>query len=329
MDLSVVIPVYNAERNIGNCLDAVCNQSLPRERYEVIVVDDGSTDGTADIIRKYPGVRLIQQHNQGPAAARNFGASQATGKIVVFTDSDCTPTIGWLGEMTVPFESDPTIVGVKGAYRTNQRSLVARFAQLEYEDKYRLLSRTRYVDFIDTYAAAYDRELFMSFRGFDLNFRRAANEDVDLSYRISNQGHHLFFNPRAIVYHIHPARLMEYIRKKYLYAYWRMLALRNNPNKIIIDSHTPQLTKMQPFLITGMILAGLMSLWWAPWVIVSALLGGLFLLATMPFILFSFKRDKMVAVVAVGMIAGRALAHWWGICRGAMTFFLFTKRRPR
>lgn len=77
---SVVVPAYNAESTIGSCLEALLNQSLPREQYEIIVVDDGSTDGTAGVVRKYP-VRLIQQENLGPAAARNVGAQEATGTI--------------------------------------------------------------------------------------------------------------------------------------------------------------------------------------------------------------------------------------------------------
>ena len=132
--VSIIIPTFNGARRIGNCLDALQDQAAARNA-EILVVDDGSTDSIAEVIRRYSQVRLITQTNAGPAAARNRGAAEARGSIILFTDDDCVPTADWLDEMLEPF-SDPEIVGAKGVYRTRQKSVAARFVQIEYEDRY-------------------------------------------------------------------------------------------------------------------------------------------------------------------------------------------------
>src|ERR1700693_5086762 len=138
MSVSIIIPTFNGASRIGNCLDALLCQTVEPDT-EILVINDGSTDGTAEVVARYSGVRLITQSNAGPAAARNRGALEARGTIILFTDDECVPMPEWLGAMIDPFK-DPGVVGAKGIYRTRQRSLAARFVQIEYEDKYRRMS---------------------------------------------------------------------------------------------------------------------------------------------------------------------------------------------
>ena len=174
--VSVIIPTFNGASRIGYCLDALVRHTT-RRSVEILIVNDGSSDDTADVVQRYSGVRLVTQANAGPAAARNRGALASCGTILLFTDDDCVPTPAWLDAMLEPFE-DPDVVGTKGVYRTRQKSLVARFVQIEYEDKYRLMARLPDIDFIDTYSAAFRRNRFLEMGGYDTSFPLACAEDV-------------------------------------------------------------------------------------------------------------------------------------------------------
>lgn len=178
MSVSIIIPTFNGASRIGNCLDALLKQTHNCDT-EILVVNDGYTDETADVVARYPRVRLINQANAGPAAARNHGAKEAKGTIILFTDDDCVPTPDWLRSMIAPFEN-PEVVGVKGVYRSSQRSLMARFVQLEYEDRYRLMARLPSIDFIDTYSAGFRIDRFLEMKGYDTSFPVACAEDAEL-----------------------------------------------------------------------------------------------------------------------------------------------------
>ena len=322
MSVSIIIPTFNGASRIGNCLDALLNQTAGRDA-EILVVNDGSTDNTADFVARYSDVRLITQSNAGPAAARNRGAQEARGTIILFTDDDCVPTADWRAAMTEPFK-DPSIVGTKGTYRTRQRNLAARFVQIEYEDKYRLMSALPQIDFIDTYSAGFRRDRFLEMGGYDTSFPVACAEDVELSYRMSARGWNMKFVPHAIVYHTHPDTLRKYFTKKYKFAFWRVLAVRKNPNKAMKDSHTPQLMKLQLLFTPVLLLAIAADLVLRPRAPVSFLVCAAFLLSTLPFTWRAFVKDPMVGVLSPGLLAARACAQVLGVAAG----LIYALRKP-
>jgi glycosyltransferase involved in cell wall biosynthesis len=314
--VSIVIPAYNAERTIGDCLKALSEQDFTGD-FEIIVVDDGSSDSTPGIASRFENVRLLKQENAGPAAARNKGAQEAKGDIILFTDSDCVPEGDWVSQMVRSFEEDPGISGVKGRYRTRQKELVARFVQFEYEDKYDYMKRHRYIDFIDTYSAGFKRDVFLQMQGYDPGFPVACAEDVELSYRMSSQGYKMVFNPRAVVYHIHPSGLWNYLRKKYKFAYWRMLAVKKNPDKLVKDTHTPQLMKFQTLLPPAFLAALAASALDAKALYLALALFAFFMITTVPFTVKVFEKDATVGLVSPVMLFLRAAAQFLGIAGGA------------
>lgn len=250
--VSIVVPAYNATGTIAECLGSFATQSYPRRDMEVFIVDDGSIDGTPEFVEQIvgqwaedkPRVTVLRQAHQGPAAARNRGAAAATGAFLLFTDADCVAEHDWVEQMVSPFQS-PEVAAVKGAYKTRQRSLVARFAQAEFDARYRMLASAQYIDVVFSYSAGFRRDLFIGIGGFDTGFPVADNEDTELSYRVAAAGHKIVFNPRAIIYHRHPATLRQYLRKKYSRAYWRMMVYKRFPGKAVRDSYTPQSLKIQ------------------------------------------------------------------------------------
>lgn len=321
-EASIIVPTFNGASRIGHCLDALTKQ-LAGRNIEILIVDDGSTDDLAAVVSQFSSARLISQSNAGPAAARNRGASQARGTILLFTDDDCIPTPGWLDAMLAPF-SDSGIVGVKGAYRTRQRSLAARFVQIEYEDKYRLMASLDTIDFIDTYSAAFRRERFLEMNGYDTSFPVACAEDVELSYRMSARGWKMKFVPSAIVYHTHPSTFSSYLRKKYKFAFWRMLAVRKNPGKGVKDSHTPQIMKLQLLFAPALLLALLFDLALRPQVLASPLVLAAFLLSTLPFALRAVRKDPAIGALSPLLLALRACAQFLGVAAG----IVYAVRKP-
>jgi cellulose synthase/poly-beta-1,6-N-acetylglucosamine synthase-like glycosyltransferase len=229
----------------------------------------------------------------------------------------------WLDAMLAPF-ADPEVVGAKGVYRTHQRSLAARFVQIEYEDKYRLMARLPDIDFIDTYSAGFRRDRFLEMSGYDTSFPVACAEDIELSYRMSARGWKMKFVPSAIVYHTHPDTITRYLKKKYKFAFWRVLAVRKNPSKGVKDSHTPQIMKLQLLFAPALMVAVAFDLFWRPRVPLSAVAIGAFFLSTLPFALQAFRKDPVVGVLSPILLAARASAQMMGVAAG----LIYARRKP-
>jgi cellulose synthase/poly-beta-1,6-N-acetylglucosamine synthase-like glycosyltransferase len=312
--VSIIIPTFNGASRIGNCLDALVRQIAGRG-VEILVVNDGSTDRTAEVVQRYSGVRLVNQANAGPAAARNRGALEARGSIILFTDDDCVPTPDWLDAMIGPFE-DPDVVGVRGVYRTHQECFIARFVQIEYEERYRLVSNLDRIDFIDTYSAAFRRDRFLETTGYDTSFPVASAEDAELSYRMSARGWKMKFAPAAIVYHTHPETLWRYLTRKYKYAFWRVLAVRKNRSKAVKDSHTPQLMKLQLLFAPALLFAVGFDIVARQVVPASVLVVPIFLVSTLPFAVRAVAKDPVVGVLSPALLAARAWAQMLGVIGG-------------
>ena len=312
--LSIIVPAYNSQQTIKSCLDSILNQNHGGQ-YELIVVDDGSNDLTTSLVSQYKGVRLIRQTNAGPAAARNLGAAEAKGEIILFTDSDCEVFPNWIEEMLKPFKEDSTVVGVKGAYKTKQQEMIARFVQLEYEDKYDKMKKEKYIDFIDTYSAAFKKDVFNAAGGYDLTFPVACAEDVDLSYRLANHGYKMVFNPKALVFHMHPHNLKSYLQKKFKFACWRVRAVRRNPNKILKDSHTPFIMKLQVMLLPFVLLALPFSLIY-PYLLPIFL--GLYFMTAIPFAIKAIKKDIAVGLLSPVVLFLRSIAQFLGLAGGVV-----------
>jgi GT2 family glycosyltransferase len=301
---------------IGPCLDALKHQTIPRETYEVIVVDDGSSDGTRARVETHDGVRFFAQPRSGPAVARNLGLRHARGELVLFTDADCEPTPDWIEQMINPFY-DKQVIGVKGVYLTRQRAVIARFVQLEYEDRYDYMARQTSIDFIDTYAAGYRRDVLLAHGGFDPSFPVASVEDQELSFRLAEQGYRLIFIPQAKVYHLDHARtLWAYVQRKFRIGYWKVRVTRRYPGKLLHDSHTPHVLKIQILLVALGLLCLLGYLLWPPlgWGLLISVFS--FLVTTLPFVIKAWPRDPQVAVLASPLLLVRALALGIGFAVG-------------
>jgi glycosyltransferase involved in cell wall biosynthesis len=331
LNASIIIPAYNAEKTLPACLDALLNQTT--KPSEIIVVDDGSTDKTSTVAKSYSLVNLISQKNKGPANARNNGARVAESEIIIFLDSDCVPEKNWVEEMIKPFENEK-VVGVQGAYKTKQESLVARFDQLDIEYRYERMKRAKKLDWIGSYSAAYRRKVFLGEGGFDDSFPKASGEDAELSYRMAEKGHLLIFATNAIVYHTHPEKFWKFLDIEFFRAYWRMRMYIKHPLKAVRDSYTPQGLKISVIFGAGLIVGAILSLLAflfqfhrLPNVGIFVLLffvaglglavGGI-IGVNLFFLSFVYRRDAKVGLLATMMIFFRSIVFGLGVIRGFM-----------
>lgn len=328
---TVIVPVYNGQATILRCLEALAAQTVPVTAYEVIVVSDGSTDETETVIAKWLQQqdlghwRLVRQANAGPGAARNHGAELASTAQILFTDADCAPEPHWVEALLGAF-ADPEVVGAKGTYLTDQRGLIPRFVQAEYEDRYDRMRGQEQIDFIDTYSASYQRQIFCENGGFDTVFTTASVEDQELSFRLAAKGYRLIFVPEAQVKHIHDETLTDYFRRKYFIGFWKALLTRWHPERMVQDSHTPQVLKVQMMLwaaILGLIPLTILGFVWPLFAAAGGLLilmMAIFLLTTVPFVIKLARRSWALAAIGPFMLAVRSLALGIGYVAGTIHF---------
>jgi len=321
---SVIVPAYQAVETLPACLSALAGQTVSPSDYEVIVVDDGSTDNTAGVARA-AGVTVITQPHAGAATARNRGATAARGKLLLFTDADCAPVPGWIEALSIPF-ADSEVAGAKGTYLSQQRDLVARFTQLEYEDRYDRMAGSERIDFIDTYSAAYRRDIFLLNNGFDTSF--LIDEDQEFSFRLAEKGYKLIFAPEAQVFHQHNRTLAQYIRRKFRIGMWKVRVTRQHPTQVANDSHTPESLKAQLLLaavglaaLAVTVVASLVlgRVWW-PGLAATLVTFFAFELTAMPLLIKIARRDLSVLPAAIGLVWVRALALGAGFAAGLVRF---------
>jgi glycosyltransferase involved in cell wall biosynthesis len=322
MRASVIVPARDAVATLTECLQALHNQTIPPD--EIIVVDDGSQDATAQMARDAGASVIALPVSGGAAAARNVGAAAASGDILLFTDADCAPVSGWAEALLAAFD-DPATAGAKGTYCSRQPSLTARFVQLEYEARYDRTAHFETIDFIDTYSAAYRRDVFEALGGFDPSIIMV--EDQEFSFRVAALGYRMVFVPEATVYHYHADDLIAYACKKARIAYWKMIILRRHPRAALRDSHTPQTLKVQIALIGLGLATGALGLitdrtlrrkFWA----LAGASAALFGFSAIPFMRKAARRDPELAAFALPMLIWRALWLGLGMVAGMIRYII-------
>lgn len=200
--VSIVVPVRNGEAEIGSCLASLLRTRYPESRREILVVDNGSTDATSEIVRRYP-VRCAHEPRRGPSHARNRGVEESGGDIVAFVDADCVATTGWLRELAAPFRR-PEVQAVAGeilSYPPDTRA--QRYMALRKSRWQKPAVESRAWPFAITANLAVRRDAFEHVGLFDPLLVRA--QDKDFGRRFLDAGLRLEYAPRAIVLHRHRA----------------------------------------------------------------------------------------------------------------------------
>lgn len=215
MFFSVVIPTYNRQPILEKCLRALEQQRFNSnhiEGYEVVVVDDGSTDSTVDWLQtaQLPHVRLFQQNHQGPAIARNLGVQQAKGNTIIFIDSDLVVTDTFLQAHAAGLQQGKAALNSDRIFTYGRVINTCNFEHPTAEP-YKLTDFS--AAFFATGNVAIDRQWLEQAGLFDTQFQLYGWEDLELGVRLKKLGLTLVKCPEAVGYHWHPPFAMEQIPK--------------------------------------------------------------------------------------------------------------------
>jgi GT2 family glycosyltransferase len=240
---SVVVPTYNRLSRLRHVIAAFEHQAYPSDAYEVIVISDGSTDGTdayLETLRSTMRLRWLTQANQGPAAARNAGVQTAVGEFIVFIDDDVVPEPQLLGEHARSHHEAGRDVVVLGPLLTPEGFEMAPWVRWEQEmlmKQYRALLRGDWpatARQFYTGNASLRRCHILAAGGFDEGFRRA--EDVELAYRLANNGLEFVFNIQAAGMHFADRSYRAWLNAAYAYGRNDVIFARDRNQKWLLPT---------------------------------------------------------------------------------------------
>lgn len=201
--ISVIVPVWNDEARIGPCIEALQRQSLRTDHFEIIVVDNGSTDSTPAVVSRYAGIVLLHEPQPGSYAARNTGLKHARGEYVAFTDSDCLPEIDWLENGLSAIQGRADIAVAAGRIAFSEPTGNYNRACFNYE---RCLSMRQDDNAREGCAITANwfsrRSILLDQGGFDATLKSGG--DHALSRKLCKAGLQIVYLPTAVV--VHPPR---------------------------------------------------------------------------------------------------------------------------
>lgn len=276
--ISIVIPVFNEERYLSSCLDSLCKLDYPNEKLEIILVDNGSTDGTLAIANQYDiGIFLHPDVNVG--AVRNYGVVKASGELIVFIDSDCVVETDWLQRGLTSMNEQYGAVG--GLYLLRE--------QPAWIERYWILQSARNFAYQTSFVGGcifIRREAFEAVEGFSEVM--SAGEDTDLTQRLRDAGYRLKIDPQLSVVHLgYPDTIISFVRRQM----WHSENYYLNFPAVLSD---------KIFILTNVFLLGFILLLVTPWLGMPTLLVGGLLFGLAPLVL-SMKRISRYKVTGMGL----------------------------
>ncbi|WP_107666234.1 glycosyltransferase family 2 protein [Cyanothece sp. BG0011] len=241
--ISIIIPTYNRPKRLKTCLDSITGLYYSKERFEVIIVDDGSKKPLDNIVNSYCdklNLNFIRQTNSGPAKARNTGANAAKGQYLAFTDDDCTLDQNWLLALEHGFsKTSNALLGGKtiNALSDNPYSSASQLLIDYLYDYYN--QKSNQVTFFASNNFAMSRELFEKVGQFDITFPLAAGEDREFCDRWLFNGYSLHYVPEAIIYHSHHLSLSKFWQQHFNYGrgayYFHQVRSQRNQTSVKVE----------------------------------------------------------------------------------------------
>ena len=215
--ISVVVPLYNSAKHLESCISALLSQTYPSSRYEIIMVDNNSTDNSIKVIMRYPRIKLLSEKKQGSYAARNRGVAESKGSIIAFTDSDCIPVPEWLDRISASLDS-PSVGIIQGSrfYTTESRGLLLLEAYESERAFYTFSGKLKGLYYGYTNNMAVRRDVFDRCGPF-LEVMRGA-DSIFVNRAIEEYSSEIIrYVPNAAIRHLEITGVRDYLRKRFIY----------------------------------------------------------------------------------------------------------------
>ena len=217
--VSVVIPVYNRADDLRACLESLQNLDYPESLLEIVVVDDGSSDKSAEVAKEFGANVIVQPRNRGQSAARNRGVQEASGQIVAFIDSDCAASPSWLKELTPYFEDRrfALVAGYVDSYyrKTPLDRYESVKSALNMGNQKVIGAGQKSVFYAPTCNMLIRRDVFFENGGLDETIR--VGEDVEFCWRLMKAGHRMIYTPEGTVFHKHRNDFFPCFKRRFDY----------------------------------------------------------------------------------------------------------------
>lgn len=228
--VSVVVPAFNEEQYVARCLESLKNVDYPENKYEIILVDNGSTDNTVNVAKKL-GVKVLVKPLVNVGAVRNYGVEESTGSILAFVDADCTVPSRWLKSAIEILECKAGVGAVGGGCLVPANSTwVEKTWVLESNEDVESSNSLPGASFI------MNRDLFLSLNGFDEAI--VAGEDDDLSNKIKSKGFELIKHKDCYVEHLgYPKTLSEIMKRQVWHGKNQLEVADGITDKMLLFTH--------------------------------------------------------------------------------------------
>jgi len=311
--LSVIVPVFNGRLQLPRCLEALRTSEFTD--FEVIVVDDCSTDNTPQIVERFRARYLRTPRNIGPGGGRNLGVRDARGEILVFVDADVVVTPGTLGRIAADFDADPDLAAVFGSYDEAPAwsDFLSQYKNLMHHYVHQIASERASTFWCG--CGAMRKEVFLQFGGFDTaRYPHPSIEDIDLGLRLFKAGRKLLLDKTIQVKHLKKWTVRGLLRADIAYRAipWSRLILetRSLPADLNLTLASRVSAALVGLLVFGVLALPFAALAWLPWISTMPLLGALAAMVVLLFVLnwhvyawFAARRGWLFTL-------GAALVHW-------------------
>jgi cellulose synthase/poly-beta-1,6-N-acetylglucosamine synthase-like glycosyltransferase len=265
--VTILIPVRNIAKYIGECLDALLSQNYPKDKFEIWILDNNSTDGTQEIVSKYPQdrVKLIQIGVDSPPIKYNRILPKIKSEAIAFVDGDANVDKKWLKKVVEPLKS-PKIAGASGVILTaNKDKLIPRSIGYELQDRYERMPRE--IKRVATMHVVYKKNILEKVGGFNEELK--TGYDCEIGYKINNAGYKIIFVPDAKVWHNHRESLWAFFKQQHEYGKFAIIRYFQMPKIFKGDEVSSFWMISQPlFYLASMVLLIVWLFYKFPWYLI-------------------------------------------------------------